>query len=229
MNYFNSTRLNQFKKGQGFTMAELIIVIAILAVLIVYLVRNFGVRSDDAKIAMVGNILTKDVPAAFQAFILENNGCINPGTNNANFENFLNDAGEDGDFSDSDDEFNGRKLLIDNGIPAGTPWRNAVIGTGTDSYAADYTLWTAEFVPSGTTSSYLDIRYPLTGVGNPERALNLLQAKLRNSSEIHSLDGEFAAGGAARQDIEVITAGGTANAGDDSAAENTLSVRYTCS
>lgn len=229
MNTFNTIRNKKSKQSQGFTMAELIIVIAILAVLIVYLVRNFGVRSDDAKIAMVGNILSKDVPAALQAFILENNGCINPGINDANFENFLNDAGDTGDFSDTDNGFNGRKLLIDNGVPAGTPWRNAVIGTGTDAYAAQYTLWTAEFIPAGTTSSYLDIRYPLTGVGNPERALNLLQAKLRNSSEIHSLNGEFAAGGAARQDIDVIAAGATDNAGDGSAAENTLSVRYTCS
>ncbi len=211
-------RMKSRRLQQGFTMAELIIVIAILAVLIVYLVRNFGVRSDDAKIAMVGNILSKDVPAAFQAFILENNGCMDPSANDANIENFLNGGADD--FT-NDLERTGIKLLLDNGVPAGTPWRNAhTADAATAEYDADYSIWDAEFhLADGDDSAYLSITYPLDGVGNVGRAREVISTKLKNSSEVHSVNGAIAAGGLGRPDVA--TAAGT----DDTV----VTVHYTCS
>jgi len=184
-------KLNSSQRQQGFTMAELIIVIAILAVLVVYLVRNFGVRGDDAKLAMVANILSKDVPAAFQAFILENSGCIDPATNAAHPENFADQAEQ---FTT---ENAGIKLLLDNGVPAGTPWQNAV-ATAADGpgYTTAYTVWDAEFAPSAAGApGFLTLTFPLDGVGNIDRATEQLVQRLRNSSEIHSINGEYAAGG----------------------------------
>lgn len=208
---FNSRVYQQ----QGFTMAELIIVIAILAVLIVYLVRNFGVRSDDAKIAMVANILSKDVPAAFQSFILENNGCLSPSENDTNTDTLLGDTVA---FT-ADAEQNGIKLLLDNGVPAGTPWQNTVNGDSGPQYAPEYTRWTAEFTSSSDGASYLDVTYPLAGAGNPTRAAELLQTRLLTSNEIHSVNGEAAAGGLTRPDVDTVDAG----TGVD------LVVRYSCS
>lgn len=210
--------IRQLKKNQGFTMAELIIVIAILAVLIVYLVRNFGVRSDDAKVAMVSNILSKDVPAAFQAFILENNGCLNPdaAVNSTNLGNIL--GGTDNVY-DGTTTRTGIKMLLDNGVPAGTPWNNANTGNAQPTYNATYTIWAADFTPSaGTAGAYLEVTYPLAGAGNIARAQTLLETKLQNSSEIHSINGVVAAGGVGRTDIT--TAGTTAGS---------LTVRYACS
>lgn len=206
--------IRQLRKSQGFTMAELIIVIAILAVLIVYLVRNFGVRADDAKIAMVSNMLSKDVPAAFQAFILENNGCLNPEGNLSNLDNIIggNNTYVAGGNS-------GIRFLLDNGVPAGTPWQNATGATPTPTQT--YTVWNATFTPAaGTAGAYLDIDYPLAGAGNPARALQILTDKLANSSEIHSVNGSAAAGGSGRSDI--------ANIGASTTATN-ISVRYACS
>lgn len=204
----------------GFTMAELIIVIAILAVLIVYLVRNFGVRSDDAKLAMVANILTKDVPAALQAFVLENSGCSDPSENQSNLENFLNGDGND---FDADATRTGIKLLLDNGVPAGTPWLNAFTDDAAPpEYTEEYTQWTAQFSLAGTgdtEAAYLEMIYPLTGVGNVARAVDVLTTKLRNSSEVHSVNNVRAAGGLGRPDID------TAPAGDG----DNIVVRYTCS
>lgn len=212
--------LQRVRRSQGFTMAELIIVIAILAVLIVYLVRNFGVRSDDAKIAMVGNILTKDVPAAFQAFILENNGCLDPSENAANFENFL-EGDEATSFGGT--EAVGIKLLLDNGVPAGTPWQNAFTEDGgVPAYNVDYTIWSAEFTDSlaaAESSAFLEVTYPLVGAGNPSRAATLLSNKLRNSSEVHSVNGVLAAGGLRRSDIDTASTSESTN----------LVVRYACS
>ena len=203
----------------GFTMAELIIVIAILAVLIVYLVRNFGVRSDDAKIAMVANILSKDVPAAFQAFVLENNGCLQPAENQSNLENFLDGGAND---FDEDPQRTGIKILLDNGVPAGTPWDNAFTEeNAVPEYTQDYTRWDARFEPSGdqaNQAAFLELDYPLAGVGNVARAVDVLTTKLRNSSEIHSINNVNAAGGLGRPDID------TAPAGDGGA----IVVRYSC-
>ena len=199
-------------------MAELIIVIAILAVLIVYLVRNFGVRADDAKIAMVSNILSKDVPAAFQAFILENNGCLSPDptTNATNLGNIL--GGTDNEYT-ADNTRTGIKLMLDNGVPAGTPWNNANAGNAQPTYDSDYTKWTAEFNTSvGTAGAYLEVEYPLDGAGNIDRAQTILESKLENSSEIHSINGIVAAGGVGRTDID--PAGETAGI---------VTVRYACS
>ncbi|MEC8011883.1 MAG: type II secretion system protein [Pseudomonadota bacterium] len=210
--------IRQLRKSQGFTMAELIIVIAILAVLIVYLVRNFGVRADDAKIAMVSNIMSKDVPAAFQAFILENNGCLSPDpTNNAtNLGNIL--GGTDNTYT-ADITRTGIKLMLDNGVPAGTPWDNANTGNAQPTYTRAYTKWTADFVTStGTAGAYLEVVYPLAGAGNISRAQTILETKLQNSSEIHSINGVVAAGGVGRTDI---TAAGT--------TAGSLTVRYACS
>ena len=215
----NTYMIRRLRRNQGFTMAELIIVIAILAVLIVYLVRNFGVRSDDAKIAMVGNILSKDVPAAFQSFILENNGCLEPAENAANFENFLE---ENENNFDADYARTGIKLLLDNGVPAGTPWNNAFTEDSEGpSYSVEYTLWSADFTASdlGEGAAFLEVDYPLSGVGNTSRAVELLTNKLRNSSEVHSVNGVTAAGGLVRGDIDEAAAGGG----------NNLVVRYACS
>lgn len=190
--------IRQLRKSQGFTMAELIIVIAILAVLIVYLVRNFGVRADDAKIAMVSNILSKDVPAAFQAFIMENNGCIDPADNATNIDNILGRSSYEGEASPA------IKFLLDNGVPAGTPWQTASAGEDGPQYSADYAVWDATFYPADTDGNpaYLEIEYPLLGVGDTDRAQTVLETKLINSSEIHSINGQTAAGGFDRDDID---------------------------
>lgn len=204
--------------NQGFTMAELIIVIAILAVLIVYLVRNFGVRSDDAKIAMVTSILTKDVPSAFQAFILENNGCLDPFTNQANLD--LIDGSVANGYA-ADQSTNGIRILLDNGVPAGTPWDNARDdGTITVGYNQPYTKWSATFVPSGGTDSpHLELTYPLNGVGNLARARSIITAKLQSSTDVHSVDGLTATGGLNRADVPTAASG----AGQD------VVVHYACS
>ena len=83
----------------------------------------------------------------------------------------------------------------------------------------DYTKWTAEFNTSvGTAGAYLEVEYPLDGAGNIDRAQTILESKLENSSEIHSINGIVAAGGVGRTDID--PAGETAGI---------VTVRYACS
>lgn len=96
------------KSGKGFTLIELITVIAIVSLLVVYITFELGSTNEDAKVSMATTFFVGNVPAAISAYRARN-------MNSCDALNLL----EEGPIAP---EIAIRDELVRSGLPEFTPW-----------------------------------------------------------------------------------------------------------
>ena len=96
------------KEQKGFTLVELITVIAIVSLLAIYLSVEMSDSGEDAKIGMATVFLLKNVPTAINSFKARHGG-------------LCRDL-PDGDGSDTTTNLDATQALLDRGLHPETPW-----------------------------------------------------------------------------------------------------------
>jgi len=99
----------QFNKAKGFTLVELIAVVAIISMIAVYITIEINRSSDDAKVGIATAFLTSNVPAAISSYRARHlASCVS-----------LPSGAETAVDSDGKTV---RAILIERGLAAQTPW-----------------------------------------------------------------------------------------------------------
>ena len=100
----------QFKKLKGFTLVELITVVAIISMIAIYITIEINRSSDDAKIGIATAYLTSSVPAAISSYRARHLGNCN-------------------DIAGSSTGTDALPALEDRGMSDTSPWGGAVTAT----------------------------------------------------------------------------------------------------
>lgn len=92
----------QAKREEGFTLVELITVVAIISLLVVYITIEIGRSNDDAKVGVATTFLLSNVPSAISSFKARHmNSCSS---------------------LDGESDENVKTALVERGVVAETPW-----------------------------------------------------------------------------------------------------------
>ena len=151
--------IKQFKQQNGFTLVELIAVVAIISMIAVYITIEINQSSDDAKIGLATAFLTSNVPSAISSYRARHlSSCVtmvNPENN--------------GDDLDGDGVVTVKDLLMARGLARTTPWADE---------------WEATF---DNATREITLVFPLTGTNAGDVAA-ALTSNLENRSQIVSID-----------------------------------------
>lgn len=160
MRKLSKAKLNQ----SGFTLIELVTVIGILAVMSLFVFRQFSGASDDTKFGIAQNVLIKDIPRAIASGLLRKGNCRAIDT----------------------------ATLVDQGININNPWGNP--WTGGYSIATDgtWTISGAGGVYAASTSeTQVAVRYELPSAKD---AVDMAQSIYMIAGPIHDNAGPGAIG-----------------------------------
>ncbi|MDY6920074.1 MAG: type II secretion system protein [Pseudomonadota bacterium] len=159
---------NKLKQNAGFTLVELIAVVAIISMIAVYVTIEINQSSDDAKVGLATAFLTSNVPSAISSYRARHMANCRSITN---YPDDAVDLNGDGDYDVAD-------VLIERGLAPTTPWG--------DTWVAEYSDETRE----------ITIRFPFNGT-NAEVVRDDILVNLTNRPQMVSVeDGGSQAGGA---------------------------------
>lgn len=157
----------QLNKDRGFTLVELIAVVAIISMIAVYITIEINKSSDDAKIGIATAFLTSNVPGAISSYRARNlsscRGLTNEGI-----------AAMDDSVKidiDQEDGFTIKDVFVARGLSPRTPWDDK---------------WSVEY---DDTSRQIKLNFPVGGDANKSEAIvqDLLK-NLGDKSQIESID-----------------------------------------
>ena len=155
--------MNAKNKSRGFTLVELIAVVAIISMIAVYITIEINRSSDDAKIGIATAFLTSNVPAAISSYRARHLGSCR------DIDDEVGDAEELPDAVNGDTASEEKLRLMARGLAAETPWDD---------------FWTAAYDDDART---ITIDFPLFGENEEEVAADIL-ANLEGKSQIVSAE-----------------------------------------
>lgn len=162
------SKLRQFKsmkKEQGFTLVELIVVVAIIAMIAIYVTIEINQSNDDAKLALATAFLASSMPNAISSYRARNLGsCRNIGDNAEDTENLPSlPAGDTGSAL--------KQRLVKRGLAPTTPWDG---------------FWNATTDTSDT--SIITVTYPVPSSDQMADARADLTANLEKITQVLSVN-----------------------------------------
>lgn len=166
--------IKQFKQQNGFTLVELIAVVAIISMIAVYITIEINQSSDDAKIGLATAFLTSNVPSAISSYRARHLSSCRT----------MTDPEANGEDVDGDGETDVKDLLMARGLASTTPWD--------DDWLAEYADDTRE----------ITITFPLRGT-NAGDVADALTSNLEGRSQIVSIDNGVTEG-ATTGDITIV-------------------------
>ncbi|WP_158643589.1 type II secretion system protein [Ketobacter alkanivorans] len=151
---------NRGLNSKGFTLVELIAVVAIISMIAVYITIEINQSSDDAKIGLATAFLTSNVPGAISSFRARHMSSC---------------RAIDDEFTIGDETYTAggeatKANLVNRGLAANTPWDD---------------VWTAEF---NDDTREITIEFPLVGT-NADTVQADLEANLTGRAQVVSVTG----------------------------------------
>ncbi len=154
--------MNTKNKSSGFTLVELIAVVAIISMIAVYITIEINRSSDDAKIGIATAFLSSNVPAAISSYRARNLGSCRA----------IDDAAATGEnlpaLPTGDTASVVKQRLVARGLAPETPWDD---------------LWSAVY--DDATDRDITITYPVVGTNSTAIATDII-TNLQGRSQIVS-------------------------------------------